>query len=935
MSFFAMRGRRALGRRLLARSSAKTSLPHKFQPMVLRLEDRLLLSGTPVGGFLAQPGHTMSDDGRYVLFGASGQVLPGVNGGVFVKDMQTGGVNRIDVTPTGAAADGESFEGSLSADGRYAVFTSTGTDLLAGENDTNGDGNVFVRDLVANTTTLVSVNDTGTGTGGGTSFAAYITPNGRYVVFQSTARDLVPNDTSPTGTDQVYERDLATGKTVLVTTGVDPNSFAGGYYDQSRPAVSDDGNSIAFTTADVDIGNRKNVYLRNVAAGTTTLVSVSDNSYDVGGDEDSSSPAISADGKFVAFSSWASNLVPTQPVAQYNVYVRNISTNTTSVVSLDNNGVALGGGTDSRGFPEAPAISADGSRVAFSSGTPLTAGETSAPGGYVYVRDLTTNTTYQANVNSNGAQPAPYGSAQAPQLSPDGRNVLFQSFDNGLVSQANGSPNYWHLFEHDLSTGTTTLIDVNDTGTASGNASNDSLAPTMTPDGRYVDFESPASDLVPGDTDGKVDVFVRDVVAGTTTLVSGQIPVPTANPGGPYAVDEGGSVTLDGTQSTAVSGDSIVNYEWDFNYLPGGTFNVDATGPTVAYSANEEETTHNVALRVTDQYGLQSIATTTLTVTEEQPLAGVFGPSSGVAGQPQTFTFTASDATPAEQAGPFTYNIDWGDNSQQTITSGQASITINHSFAVGGAHLVQVSVADADGDSTSAPASTNVNILPVQLQGTTLVLGGNNIVLRPADANGGISVTVDGNPKGVFTPTSQIVVYGLAGGDTIQLEDAKIGHHKVDIAVPAVIFGGDGGDTIDARGSSANNVLVGGSGNDLLYGGSGRNLLIGGGGSDTLYGGRGDDILIGGTTDYDSNLAALDAIMAEWGRTDISYRQRIADLDGTASGGLNGQYVLNATTVHDDGASDQLVGGGGQDWYIAGTNDLVVGKKHNDIVTTI
>ncbi|MGH7192337.1 MAG: calcium-binding protein, partial [Candidatus Saccharimonadales bacterium] len=310
---------------------------------------------------------------------------------------------------------------------------------------------------------------------------------------------------------------------------------------------------------------------------------------------------------------------------------------------------------------------------------------------------------------------------------------------------------------------------------------------------------------------------------------------------------------------------------------------------------------------MTDQYALQAIAATTLMVTEEAPVAGVSGPSSGVAGQPQTFTFTASDSTPAEQAGPFTYKIDWGDNSQQTITSSQASITVDHSFAVDGAHVVQVTVADADDDRTSAAANTEVNILPVQLQGTTLVVGGNNIVLQPADANGGISVTVGGNSQGVFNPTSQIVVYGLAGGDAIELENAKVGHHKVDITVPAVVLGGDGGDTIDARGSSANNVLVGGAGNDLLYGGSGRDLLIGGGGADTLHAGSGGDILIGGITDYDANLAALDAIMAEWGRTDISYQQRIADLDGAAAGGLN------ATTVQDDGASDQFVGGRGQD----------------------
>gem|GEM_PF-590244 len=415
----------------------------------------------------------------------------------------------------------------------------------------------------------------------------------------------------------------------------------------------------------------------------------------------------------------------------------------------------------------------------------------------------------------------------------------------------------------------------------------------------------------------------------------------TANPGGPYTIEEGNSLTLTATASGGDGGP--LSYSWDVN--GDGTFgDVVGSNPTLTWQQLEALTpadkdgpaTLQVSVLVSDAHGEYVVsAPATVTVTEEQPMAGVSGSSSGVAGQPQSFTFTASDNTPGEQAGPFTYNIDWGDNSQQTITSNQTSVTVDHSFAVDGAHLVQVSVADADGDSTSAGANTQISILPVQMQGNILVVGGHNIVFQPADANGGISVTVDGNARGVFSPTSQIVVYGLAGGDTIQLENAKIGRHQVKITVPAVIFGGNGGDTIDARGSSANNVLAGGSGNDVLYGGSGRNLLIGGGGADTLSGGNSDDILIGGATNYDSNLAALDAIMAEWGRTDISYQQRIADLDGAASGGLNGSYLFNATTVHDDGASDQLVGGGGQDWYIASADDVVVGKKHNELVTTV
>jgi hypothetical protein len=112
-------------------------------------------------------------------------------------------------------------------------------------------------------------------------------------------------------------------------------------------------------------------------------------------------------------------------------------------------------------------------------------------------------------------------------------------------------------------------------------------------------------------------------------------------------------------------------------------------------------------------------------------------------------------------------------------------------------------------------------------------------------------------------------------------------------------------------------------------------LLIGGGGADMLYAGSGGDILIGGTTDYDTNLAALNAIMAEWSRTDLSYDQRITQLDGSMPGGLNGAYVLSAATVHDDGDSDEFVGGGGLDWYFASADDVVIHKKHNEIVTAV
>src|SRR5262249_43655603 len=154
------------------------------------------------------------------------------------------------------------------------------------------------------------------------------------------------------------------------------------------------------------------------------------------------------------------------------------------------------------------------------------------------------------------------------------------------------------------------------------------------------------------------------------------------------------------------------------------------------------------------------------------------------------------------------------------------------------------------------------------------------------------------------------------GDDTVQLQSARFHGTTVAIAVPAILFGGDGNDKLDASGSLANSVLLGGAGNDSLAGGSGRDLLIGGLGSDRLHGGGGDDILIGGTTSFDDNLSALSAIMAEWGRTDLAYQNRINHLNGTVPGGLNGAIDLNSATVLDDAAIDQLWGDSGQDWFL-------------------
>ena len=155
------------------------------------------------------------------------------------------------------------------------------------------------------------------------------------------------------------------------------------------------------------------------------------------------------------------------------------------------------------------------------------------------------------------------------------------------------------------------------------------------------------------------------------------------------------------------------------------------------------------------------------------------------------------------------------------------------------------------------------------------------------------------------------------------------------VNVPCLIFDGNGNDIVNVSGSSANNVLVGGGGSDRLIGGLGRDILIGGAGLSTLQAGSGGDILVGGTTAYDGNAAALAALLAEWGRTDIDYATRIGQLNGSLSGGLNGPYFLNPSTVLSNGLVNKLYGGAELDWFFAGIKDVLFNKTTGEVVTQI
>jgi hypothetical protein len=220
-----------------------------------------------------------------------------------------------------------------------------------------------------------------------------------------------------------------------------------------------------------------------------------------------------------------------------------------------------------------------------------------------------------------------------------------------------------------------------------------------------------------------------------------------------------------------------------------------------------------------------------------------------------------------------------------------------------------------------------------------LIIGGSegtdHIQITQDDATKLIHVTIKGPDTSVdktfdVSRVSRLEVYAQGGNDHIQIGS--------NVMVPSFVFGGGGNNHIVAGGGPG--VIVGGPGNDVVSGGAAPSILIGGAGSDNIRGRSGSDLVIAGSTAFDANLEALEALLAEWDRTDIKLPQKVADLTGGSVGALNGPYLLNATTVIDDGNPDRLEGSAGLGnlffAHVAGTaRDQVKRGNPNDIVVKI
>jgi Tol biopolymer transport system component len=455
------------------------------------------------GGDSSHP--IISSDGRYVLFSSTANNLVVGPGGqemqdyvpakenVFLRDRQAGTTILASVNAAGTGGgNGDSWPCAISTNGQYALFESAASDLISG--DTNGAKDIFLRDILHGTTTLVSVSTNGT-SGNGESREAAMTPDGRYVAFVSAASNLVAIDSNAIA--DIFVRDVQLGSTVLASPGaaaVSPGS-ATPFTQQSSsewPIISVDGRYVAFysTATNIVAGQPAgSVFVRDLSQGVTLCAST--NAQKINPSSASPNYAMSTNGQFIAYQATGGSRAGV-------VFLYNVATAGTQTI-FTNGAVPASLDLDARNID----ISPDGNFVVFTvSNGPAANSSTS-----VMLWSALSNTTSLVSGGTAGGQ------ADFPRIDQSGRYVAF--FDNEASLTTNSDGNF-HVYLRDTLIGSVQLVDVSTNGTTP-------ISSLTTPfhfsaNGNVVAFECP--DGAMSSAPNKLDVFARDLVSNTIEIIS-------------------------------------------------------------------------------------------------------------------------------------------------------------------------------------------------------------------------------------------------------------------------------------------------------------------------------------------------------------------------------------------------------------------------------
>lgn len=407
-------------------------------------------------------------------------------------------MSRASVDADEQEANGYNMVSSISSNGRYIAFYSDASNLVS--DDTNNKGDIFRKDLQTGEVIRVSTDSSGNEANSGSWYSS-ISSNGRYVVFDSGASNLVSDDTN--GQWDIFRKDLQTGTTVRVSTDSIGNQANSG--SDWASSISSDGRYVAFSSAANnlvagDTNSKKDIFRKDLQTGEIEIVSTDQS--DSQADAASWDPSMSADGRYIAFHSGAANLVSGDTNGTGDIFRKDMETKEIVRATTDSLG------NQAYGYSDSPSISSDGRYIVFFSvASNLVSGDTNAKKD-IFRKDLETSQTVRVNVDSVGNQAN--DESNYSSISSDGRYVVFDTKASNLIP--NDSNNDWDVYRKDMQTDEITRINVNSLGYQSDFSSKyTEKAPTISSDGRFIVFDSIASDMVSGDSNIKYDIFFADM----------------------------------------------------------------------------------------------------------------------------------------------------------------------------------------------------------------------------------------------------------------------------------------------------------------------------------------------------------------------------------------------------------------------------------------
>ena len=703
---------------------------------------------------------------------------------------------------------------SDSRDGNDIVWNFSGDDSLAGGNGlavfansrkpTQEHSNIpqATQQGAELITGLQLVSTTASGAAAnGYSDSPVFSPDGRSVVFTSYASNLVAGDTN--GVPDLFLKDLTSGAVTRLSTTSSGQANNTSY----SPVFSPDGRSVVFASyATLVVGDNNeaaDLFLKDLTSGVVTRLSTTSSGGEANNGSDS--PVFSPDGRSVVFRSYAKNLVDGDTNRVYDIFLKDLTSGAVTRLSTTSSGGQAKGGSGS------PVFSPDGRSVVFQSdATNLVAGDTNGATD-LFLKDLTTGTVTRLSTTSSGGEAK--GGSYSPVFSPDGRSVVFQSYATNLVAgDTNGAPDF---FLKDLTSGAVTRLSTTSSGGEATGGSYTGYSPVFSPDGRSVVFQSDATNLVAGDTNGTSDIFIKELANGSVTRLSTTVGGEQANggSGGPVFSPDGRSLAFASAATNLVTGDA--NGAWDVfvRTLPDIT-----RFETIAINGFDYAATPNADKLIVSE--------------QNDRVEGLGG----------------NDTVPASAGRD---SLDGG-NGNDVLDGGDGS-----DYLQGGA------------GTDSLQGGDGYDWLDGGVGNDTLI--GSNGSDRLIGGDGNDRLYGENLPKEpVPSFTGFNTLEGGNGNDTLVAGD---GDNQMD--------GGEGNDTLTAGdgnnrmdGGEGNDKLIAGRGVDNLYGGAGADSILAGAGDDTIRGGLGADTLTGGK--------GRDLFVIAAGDTGADERDVITDFDPTA-----------------------------------------------------